>query len=678
MKVSNVAGPKSSAKSETEHFVALGVQKMNRNARVLTLAVVALTGAILPPGFSTGAVFTVTDLGTLGGVSSNANAINNWGQVVGGAKTESDETHAFVWNADSGMEDLGTLPTYGKPYSEAFDINDSGQVAGTVRFHTRDPRHNACKWEDGAIERLGDLGCPWPYVPGSAARGINNVGDIVGATSIRDTLGDHAFIHSAGVMKDLGTLGGSSQSSLARAINDIGEIVGVSKYYPYHAFRYSGDSMLDLGTLGGNSSDAFDINNIGQVVGESSTAFVWDETDGMRSIGTLGGNSSRAYAINDVGQIVGTARTADNSRRAFLHALGMMFDLNALIPADSAWTLTEAMDINNCGQIVGHGINPAGEEHAFLLTPGPRDPSLVFRESSIRIPGWDHCGLNFGDNVYESHPGYYGGDYWDPRVGRYVAVEGINGVQQVHTLGSFVHNSTTTTTEAESIEVSIDPLLGAQMVAAIEGKMDAPFLEFDKLWEYWEYLLPSKQKGADGRFTCVGLIEWAAEEAGRGWGQGFIPNGMETRGLTPSLLYWAAGNAAAFFSSSNWLHGLFDPVDFVLTDPLGRRLGYTGELGLLNEIPGAFYTGDGSLEEFLILDPLPGEYTVDLFGLEQDMFAMVGDTTNTATLTDFLESGESRELVVSVPVPEPPTLFLLAVGALSLLACAWRWRKRAA
>jgi probable HAF family extracellular repeat protein len=45
-----------------------------------------------------------------------------------------------------------------------------------------------------------------------------------------------------------------------------------------------------------------------------------------------------------------------------------MVDLNSLIDAPG-WTLTSARAINSMGQIVGHGTNDAGVEHAFLLTP---------------------------------------------------------------------------------------------------------------------------------------------------------------------------------------------------------------------------------------------------------------------------------------------------------------------
>jgi probable HAF family extracellular repeat protein len=60
----------------------------------------------------------------------------------------------------------------------------------------------------------------------------------------------------------------------------------------------------------------------------------------------------------------------DNLAHAFLYQDGGMTDLNGLIPAGSGWVLSEALAINETGEIVGDGVGPASlYSHAFLLAP---------------------------------------------------------------------------------------------------------------------------------------------------------------------------------------------------------------------------------------------------------------------------------------------------------------------
>ncbi len=113
-------------------------------------------------------------------------------------------------------------------------------------------------------------------------------------------------------------LGGDT--SQAFGINDKGEVVGLTKVNistpegpPYHAFIWASGVMTDLGTLGGWQSIAHGINDAGQVVGWSHTSggtrgFLWQDGS-MQNLGTLGGVDSAAYAINATGQVVGMAET---------------------------------------------------------------------------------------------------------------------------------------------------------------------------------------------------------------------------------------------------------------------------------------------------------------------------------------------------------------------------------
>ena len=100
----------------------------------------------------------------------------------------------------------------------------------------------------------------------------------------------------------------------------------------------------------------------------------------MNDLGTIPGyDNSRASAVNNLGQVVGHAWRIIGEvigpgtkfgRTAYIydHRTGEMTDLNQLIPHESGWYLAEADDINDDGQIVGHG-EIDGKDHAFLLTP---------------------------------------------------------------------------------------------------------------------------------------------------------------------------------------------------------------------------------------------------------------------------------------------------------------------
>ena len=67
------------------------------------------------------------DLGTLGGLFSDAVAINNSGRVVGTANTAAGANHGFSWTQVGGIVNIGTL---GGDYSTPTGVNDSGQVVG--------------------------------------------------------------------------------------------------------------------------------------------------------------------------------------------------------------------------------------------------------------------------------------------------------------------------------------------------------------------------------------------------------------------------------------------------------------------------------------------------------------------------------------------------------------------
>jgi len=240
----------------------------------------------------------------------------------------------------------------------------------------------------------------------SQALSINNASQIVGWASSSQAWERAALFDPTGAGKniDLGTLAGY-QESQAHSINDAGQIIGWAEIR-WGGWRRAtlfdptgaGDNV-DLGTLGGGPSLARCINDAGQIVGWAEMrswpwgpAILFDPTGAGNNI-QLGGAGSAAYSINDAGQIVGWAESSQGGRATLFDPAGARnnIDLNTRIDPASGWTLVSADDINASGWIVGMGINPQGQEHAFLLVPKP--PCLYRLAGDLN----DDCRVDFAD-----------------------------------------------------------------------------------------------------------------------------------------------------------------------------------------------------------------------------------------------------------------------------------------
>ena len=84
----------------------------------------------------------------------------------------------------------------------------------------------------------------------------------------------------------------------------------------------------------------------------------------MKDLGTLGGNQSEALGINNKGQIVGWSYMDSGFQHAFIYSGGKMTDLGTL----PGGLYSYATGINDKGQIVGYSDTASGEEHAFLYS----------------------------------------------------------------------------------------------------------------------------------------------------------------------------------------------------------------------------------------------------------------------------------------------------------------------
>jgi probable HAF family extracellular repeat protein len=217
---------------------------------------------------------------------------------------------------------------------------------------------------------IGTLGGPRSYAystndPGQVVGWSDTGGAVTTCVSMNDII-TRAFLYNNGVITGLGVLSGTS--SYAYDINDLGQIVGwvdVSGAVASRAFLYDGGAVTDLGTLGGTNSYAYGVNNARQVVGQADTptgtqAFMW-QNGGISALDIFGYVNSAAYGINNSGQVVGWVDTLTGTQHAFLWQEGEM----SVLGASNGYVDSAAHGINDLGRAVGWVDTVTGTRRAF-------------------------------------------------------------------------------------------------------------------------------------------------------------------------------------------------------------------------------------------------------------------------------------------------------------------------
>jgi probable HAF family extracellular repeat protein len=276
--------------------------------------------------------------------------------------------------------------------------------------------------------RLIDLG----VLPGdatSSARGINNLGDVVGTSD--QSLNHQAFLYTdAGGLKGLGYPPGA-RWSFGIGINDAGQIAVQTSFGPYsgtsgNAFRYTpAKGFKDLGNLGGKLSDPLFINAAGDVVGYAEVAqntyepFLYTDAGGIRrflATNTLGSGASinargqiavnigfaarydpgrgwkslgsfpalphtRAGAMNAAGDVAGTASTNNgHSRHLFFYR-----DATGIVDLGYTGKRTLVKGMNDAGVFVGKYDDDNGTRYGFVHIPGKGLQNL---NTLLTTSGW--------------------------------------------------------------------------------------------------------------------------------------------------------------------------------------------------------------------------------------------------------------------------------------------------
>ncbi|MCL4264796.1 MAG: hypothetical protein KJ069_16355 [Anaerolineae bacterium] len=376
---------------------------------ILATQVLLLIGSLKPVESQT--YFSVTELYNPlsnpfddGGYAIYLIDINDSGQSVGISDGLNGDQDTFIWTEEQGVN---YLP--GDFYGFPRDINNLGEFVGIGE------NNNAFLWSPEVGEvNLGNLGYS------AHASRINELGQVIGSglTSLTYPLASHSFFWSSDLgMVDLGTLGGDE--TIATDFNNLGQVVGYSNLSPgdrnhYHAFLWSVDTgLVDLG-VGDVRPTKLSINDLGQVVYIKSTpngdrSYLWNSEQGSIDMGTLGGSFAYAFDINNVGQVVGNSSTpVAGEHHLFLWTQEQgMIDLGIFDPSNAS--------INEMGQIAGLYTPPVGTSgyrHAFFWSSdlGMTDLDTLLQPRNTYNGAWHVSMNNLGEIVVIFTDNFWG-DY---------------------------------------------------------------------------------------------------------------------------------------------------------------------------------------------------------------------------------------------------------------------------
>ncbi len=280
--------------------------------------------------------------------------------------------------------------------SKGYGINNSGQVAG--RFHNYDGvnqidvKRQTFLWDPGQGARI------LPSLYGqSAAWGINDNGLLSGYYTnpdgfrravTWDAAAEPVSIVEIGTLTNAST-GAKGDGSNAYDLNNFGQVTGLADipndagdFTPFHAFIYQETTGIqDLGTFDTQwpeyqygYSISYDVNGNGQVVGIAHNSswqfrpFIYDATGGMREL-----NRDMTYGPNEWyaaalndSGLIGGHVIAAEDQSLPYYWLDESADPLPL-SMPVEYPYGEIYGMNASGVMVGTMWNDSGEEHAFMF-----------------------------------------------------------------------------------------------------------------------------------------------------------------------------------------------------------------------------------------------------------------------------------------------------------------------
>jgi len=267
-----------------------------------------------------------------------------------------------------------TLNVPGAYITQAYGINNSGQVSGTYCDATGN--HGFIK--SGSTFYTFDV----PGANGTYAYGINNSGQEVGY--YYDSNGYHGYLKTGDVFTSVDVPG--DIQTRPWGINNLGQIVGTSVVSgrPDYGFIISGGNLITFAVPGAMETEAYGINDAGQVVGtylDATGNHGFIKTGENFTIFDIPGLSTAA-GINNSGQIVGTYLDAEiSSWQMFIKTEDSLSSF-----CFPGYGDTIAWGINDSGLVVGEARRGGGDG-GFLASPSLYPPSTVPLPPAVLLLG---------------------------------------------------------------------------------------------------------------------------------------------------------------------------------------------------------------------------------------------------------------------------------------------------
>lgn len=268
------------------------------------------------------------------------------------------------------VTEIGTLPGGDVTKTDAWSLNDRGQVAATVTG--KDGRQHAVRWQDGTFTELGGPPCTdGTLTCETGAVGIDEAGNASGwaVATTRGYNSQHAVTwRSDGSVTDLQP-NDTAAAALAETLNDNGQAFGATGWHRYvmwdrgamlpvpeydTGFNYQGEAaQVNISRINGSGevAGAYALGRNSQNEPTETVPAVY--ADGvltklpMGAVEGCAGTGGRANDLNDTGLVVGTVRCgyteSTTTKRAYVWKDGKPTDLGA----------GEAIAVNDNDLIVG-------------------------------------------------------------------------------------------------------------------------------------------------------------------------------------------------------------------------------------------------------------------------------------------------------------------------------------